>query len=170
MPDWVVAYVRYVDAINARIGRFTMYGIVLLLAILLYAAVSKAVLNISPIWTVEMAQFTLTAYYLLGGAYSFQNGAHVRMDLFYSRWSPRTQALVDCITVIGLLVYLVILLYGAVESTIYVFETGQQHPSAWRPYLWPIRSIMSIGIAMMLLQAISTMFKDIAILRGRPVR
>ena len=32
-----------------------------------------------------MAQFLLAAYYLLGGAYSMQLDAHVRMDLLYSR-------------------------------------------------------------------------------------
>lgn len=169
MPSAIVIFVRRVDAMNRWIGRLVIYLVVLLLGILIYAALSKAAFNIAPIWTIEMAQFTLTAYYMLGGAYSFQNGAHVRMDLFYSRWSPKTKALVDCLTVIGLLVYLGVLLYGAVESTYYVFETGQRRPSAWQPHLWPIRSIMAIGIAMMLLQALSTFFKDLAIVRGKPI-
>ena len=45
-----------------------------------------------------MAQFMLTAYYILGGGYSMQIDAHVRMDVFYSRWSPRKQALADALT------------------------------------------------------------------------
>jgi TRAP-type mannitol/chloroaromatic compound transport system permease small subunit len=147
-----------------------MYLVLLLMGILLYAAFSKAALGQSPIWSVEMAQFTLTAYFMLGGAYGFQNEGHVRMDLFYSRWSPRTQALVDCITVIGLVVYLGVLLYGGIESTFYAFETGQTRPSAWKPYLWPIRTIMCIGIFLLLLQTISTLIKDIAIVRGEPIR
>ena len=169
MPRAVIAYVRFVDAMNRRIGRLVIYLVVLLLGILLYAAFSKAAFNTSPIWTVEMAQFTLTAYYMLGGAYSFQNGAHVRMDLFYSRWSLRKRALFDSITVLGLLVYLAVLLLGAVESTSYVMETGQRRPSAWQPYLWPIRLTMSVGIFMLLLQATSALFKDIALVRGKPI-
>jgi TRAP-type mannitol/chloroaromatic compound transport system permease small subunit len=169
MPTWIINFVRYVDAFNRRIGRLTMYGVLLLMAVLLYAAFSKAAFSISPIWTVEMAQFTLTAYYMLGGPYSFQNEGHVRMDLFYSNWSPRTQALVDCVTVIGLIVYLLVLLRGGIDSTYYAFATGQHRPSAWAPPLWPIRSIMCIGIFLMLLQALSTMFKDIAIYRGKPI-
>jgi TRAP-type mannitol/chloroaromatic compound transport system permease small subunit len=169
MPQSIVRFVTVVDNFNYRVGRLTMYLIVLLLGILLYAAFSKAAFDISPIWTVEMAQFTLTAYYMLGGAYSFQNGAHVRMDLFYSHWQPRTRAIVDCFTVIGLLVYLGVLLFGAIESTIYVFETGQRRPSAWQPYLWPIRMIMAAGVLLMLLQALSAFFKDLALARGKPI-
>jgi TRAP-type mannitol/chloroaromatic compound transport system permease small subunit len=169
MPDAIVAFVRFVDGLNRRIGRLVIYLAILLLGILLYAAFSKAAFAISPIWTVEMAQFTLTAYYMLGGAYSFQNEAHVRMDLVYSNWSAKTRALVDCLTVLGLLVYLGVLLFGAAESTYYVFETGQRRPSAWQPYLWPIRLIMTIGIAMMALQALSALCKDIAVVRGKPI-
>lgn len=169
MPKAIVSFVRFVDAINRGVGRATIYLVVLLLGILLYAAFSKAAFNTSPIWTVEMAQFTLTAYYMLGGAYSFQNGAHVRMDLFYSRWSIKRRAAVDAITVIGLITYLVVLLIGAIESTYYVMETGQRRPSAWQPMLWPIRLIMSVGILMLLLQAISAFIKDIATWRGKPI-
>jgi TRAP-type mannitol/chloroaromatic compound transport system permease small subunit len=169
MPRAIVAFVNFVDAWNRRIGRFAMYLVVLLLGILLYAALSKAAFDISPIWTVEMASFTLTAYYMLGGAYSFQNDAHVRMDLFYGNWSPRARAMVDAFTVLGLLLYLSVLLLGAVESTIYAVETGGRRPSAWQPYLWPIRAIMAAGALLMLLQALSAFFKDVAIVRGRPI-
>lgn len=169
MPRVIVAYVRYVEAFNRRVGKFAMYLILVLLGILLYAAFSKAAFNISPIWTIEMAQFTLTTYYMLGGAYAFQNNALVRMDLFYSHWRPRTRAIVDCLTIVGLLIYLGVLLYGAVVSTQYTFEVGQRRPSAWQPYLWPIRTIMSVGIFLMLLQAIATFFKDLAIARGKPI-
>jgi TRAP-type mannitol/chloroaromatic compound transport system permease small subunit len=169
MPKPIIAYVRYVEAFNRRVGKLAMYLILVLLGILLYAAFSKAAFRISPIWTIEMAQFTLTAYYVLGGPYAFQNEALVRMDLFYSRWKPRTRAIVDCITIIGLLIYLGVLLYGAVVSAHYAFETGQRRPSAWGPELWPIRTIMSIGILLMLLQAIATFLKDLATARGKPI-
>jgi TRAP-type mannitol/chloroaromatic compound transport system permease small subunit len=169
MPDLVVRYVRFVDALNRGVGRVVMWGVVVLLGILLYAAFSKAAFRISPIWTVEMAQFTLTAYYLLGGGFTLQNGAHVRMDLFYSNWTPRTRAVVDALTILCLIVYLAVLLYGAFKSTWFVIENGQRRPSAWRPYLWPIRSVMTVGILLMLMQATAIFCRDIAEARGRPI-
>ncbi|MEZ5774115.1 MAG: TRAP transporter small permease subunit [Hyphomicrobiaceae bacterium] len=169
MPRAVRGFVHFVDRFNRWIGRIAMFLIVLLLAILLQAAFYKTAFDVSPIWTVEMAQFTLTTYYMLGGAYSMQNGAHVRMDLFYGRWRPRTRAIVDAITVLCLIFYLVILLWGALESARYVFETGQRRPSAWHPELWPIRSIMAFGVFLMLLQSLSIFFKDLATALGEPL-
>ncbi len=43
---------------------------------------------------------------------------------------------------------------------------GERSSSAWRPYIWPIKTIMVVGILLMLLQSISELFKDILRLRG----
>jgi TRAP-type mannitol/chloroaromatic compound transport system permease small subunit len=40
---------------------------------------------------------------------------------------------------------------------------------SWRPYMWPIKLIMIIGIFLMLLQAVSELFKDILRLRGEEI-
>jgi len=136
------------------------------MGVLLMSSVSRTALNISFIWTVEMAQFMLAAFYLLGGGYSMQINSHVRMDLLYSRWSPRGQALADTITSVFLIFYLVVLLIGAVSSTNYAITYGQKNYSSWAPALSPIKIIMTIGIAMMLLQATAMFFRDVATVRG----
>ena len=64
-----------------------------------------------------------------------------------------------------LIFYLGVLLYGAVDSTSYSLQYGERNPTVWRPYLWPIKSIMTVGFFLMLLQAISELFKDIAKIR-----
>ena len=143
-----------------------MYGIFVMMAILLWSSFSKAFL-LPSLWTLEMAQFAMVAYFILGGPYSLQMGSNVRMDLFYGEWSDRKKACMDCFTVLFLLVYLGVLLWGGIESTLYSFKYGgERSPTAWRPYLWPIKVAMCIGIFLMLLQAISELFKDILRLRG----
>ncbi len=166
MPKAVKLYVRYVDAVSRVIGRITMYLIFAMMGILLFGAISRSFFNVPFIWVVEMAQFVMTAYYLLGGAYSIQLDSHVRMDLLYGRWSPRTKAMVDAVTGCLLIFYLIILLYGGVSSTQYALEYGQKNYSVWAPPLAPIKIIMTIGIAMMLLQIIATLFKDLEKAKG----
>ena len=165
MPKWIKAYVRFVDALNYRVGRFSMYLLFVLMGILLWSSISN-ILRQNAIWTLEMAQFTMVAYYMLGGPYSLQLDSNVRMDLLYHRWSDRTKAWFDAFSVFALLFYLGVLLYGAVESTIYSLEYAERSPTAWRPYIAPIKIIMCVGIFLMLLQAIAFFFKDVAKLRG----
>jgi TRAP-type mannitol/chloroaromatic compound transport system permease small subunit len=169
MPSAIKAYVRYVEAINRATGRFAMYSIFAIMGVLLLSSASRTFFNVSFIWTVEVAQFLLTAYYLLGGGYSMQLDSHVRMDLLYSRWSPRTQALADVLTAAFLIFYLVFLLVGGVSSTLYALEYGQKNYSSWAPPLAPIKIVMTIGITLMLLQVVAVFFKDLAKARGEPL-
>ena len=164
-------YVRLVDGFNYRLGRIMMYGIFVLMGVLAWSTLSKVAFTPS-LWTLEMAQFVMVGYYILGGPYSIQMGSNVRMDLFYGDFSPRRKAWFDAFTVFFLLVYLGILLWGGIESTQYAFSYGgERSPSAWRPYMWPVKVVMCIGIFLMLLQALSELFKDIIFLRTgeRPV-
>ncbi len=164
----MIAYVRGVEALNYRVGRFAMYLLFVIMAILLYSSATK-LMRVPSLWTLEMAQFTLVAYYLLGAPYSIQLGANVRMDLLYSRYSPRGQAIWDVFTVFALLFYLVVMLWGAIDSTIYSFEFGERSPTAWRPYLWPIKVVICVAFALMILQALAQLVRDFAILRGQPI-
>lgn len=188
-------YIRVVDAINYRLGRIVMYGIFVMIGILLWSSISKTFF-LPSLWTLEVAQFAMVAYYILGGPYSIQLGSNVRMDLFYANWSVRKKARFDAVTVLFLIFYLGVLLYGGIGSTAYslghwndepltffgqiagAFFTGgpeaageiigraERSPTAWRPFLWPIKLVLCIGIFLMLLQAVSELFKDIACIRG----
>ena len=169
MPKSIRTYVRWVDAVNRLVGRAMMYLIFVMVGILLWSSISRGLFDISYIWSVEMAQFMLTAYYILGGGYSMQLDSHVRMDLFYSRWSPRRQALADALTSSFLIFYIVFLLVGGISGTIYAIEYNQKNYSSWAPPLAPIKIIMCIGIVLMLLQVVAVFFKDVARPRGEPL-
>ena len=165
-----------------------------MMGILLWSSISKTFFFPS-LWTLEMAQFAMVAYYIMGGPYSIQLGSNVRMDLFYGSWSDKKKAQVDAITILFLLFYLGVLLAGGVSSTAYSlghyggepftffgnlaysFLTGgisgaeevlgrmERNSTAWRPMIWPIKSIMVVGIFLMLLQAVSELFKDLEKIR-----
>lgn len=162
-------YVRWVDAFNYRVGRIAMYLLFPMGAILLYSTIMRVIFGIPINWVMEMSQFMLSAYYLLGGAYSLQIDAHVRMDLFYGSMKPRTRAITDAFTILFVIFYLVVLFGGGLSSTNYAIQYNQTNYTAWAPVMWPIKSIMTFGVFLMLLQAISTFFKDLAIARGKPI-
>lgn len=167
MPRAIKAYVRFVDAINRTVGRVTLYLIFVMMGILLFSAFSRTVLDVPHNWMIEMAQFTMAAYYLLGGGYSMQLHAHVRMDVLYSKLPPKRRAFTDSITAFFLIFYLIILFYGGLSSTEYAIQYNQKNYSAWAPPMAPIKIIMTFGIFLMLLQAVALFFRDLAAVRGK---
>ncbi|MGH6931464.1 MAG: TRAP transporter small permease subunit [Dongiaceae bacterium] len=166
MPKAVKIYVHYVDLVSRTVGRFAMLLIFAMMGILLLSSVSRTFFNVSYIWVVEVAQFLLAAYYILGGGYSMQMESHVRMDILYGQFSPKRKAISDVLSAILLLAYLIFLLYGGISGTVYALRYGQVNYSSWAPPLAPIKIIMCIGITLMLLQVIAQFFKDLAKARG----
>lgn len=189
------AYIRAIDAMNRFIGRIAMYLIFALVGVLLWSSISKTFF-LPSLWTLESAQFVMVAYYVLGGPYSIQLGSNVRMDLFYGDWSLKTKAWFDAFTVLFLMFYLGVLLYGGVSSMAYslgyfglepftyfkelfvaLITEGpsaageklgylERSSTAWRPYLWPVKTILVFGVFMMLLQCLAELFRDIGRIRG----
>jgi TRAP-type mannitol/chloroaromatic compound transport system permease small subunit len=168
MPQFLRTYVRVVEAVNYRVGRMTMYMIFVMMAVLLWSSVSKTFF-LPSLWTLEISQFLMVAYYMLGGPYSLQLGSNVRMDLLYSSWSDRTKAWADAITVLALMFYLGVLLYGGISSTTYALVYGERSHTAWRPYMAPIKIVMCVAVVLMLLQATAIFLKDLARIRGEEI-
>jgi len=162
MPTIIRYYVNSIDYISIKTGRVTMYLVFVMMFILILSFVTRNIINIPLIWIIEMAQFVMTGYYLLGGGYSMLTDDHVRMDLIYSKFSDKTKALLDSFTSVFLIFYLVVLLIGSISSLTYTIDTNQRLFTAWAPYVWPIKSIMTFGILLMLLQSIAIFFKDLA--------
>jgi len=173
-------YIRAADADNYRLGRVMMYFIFLLMGILLWSSVSKTFF-VPALWTLEVAQFAMVAYYILGGPYSIQMGSNVRMDLLYGEWSTRRKAWFDLVTVCFLIFYLCVLLYGAVSSTAYSLGYWKSEPfsflagiiigteevgtlerssSVWRPYFWSLKVVMIVGFYLLLLHCVSELSMD----------
>ena len=169
MPSIIKYYVNTIDYISLKTGRATMYLVFVMMFILILSFVTRNIINIPLIWIIEMAQFVMTGYYLLGGGYSMLTDDHVRMDLIYSKLKDKTKALLDSLTSVFLVFYLVVLLIGSISSLTYTIETNQRLFTAWAPYVWPIKSIMAFGILLMLLQSIAIFFKDVAKVLDREI-
>lgn len=169
MPKPLINFIKAIDWVNYYVGRFAMLLLFVMMAVLLWSSFSKAFLTPS-LWTLEVAQFLMIGYFVLGGPYAMQMGSDVRMDLFYGDWSPKTKAAVDSITILALLFYLAVLLYGGIQSTEYALKYDERSATAWRPQMAPIKIAICIGVALMFLQAIASWFRHIATLRNVEIK
>jgi len=161
----IKGYVDGITATSTAVGKFAMYLIFPMIGILMFETISRTIFNKPWIWSVEMAQFVMAAYYTLGGAYTLILDGHVRMDLFYARWSPKNKALADALTFSIVIFYLVLLLVGGVMSLQYSIKYNQKSYSSWAPTVTPIKIIMVFGMVLMTLQVIAEFFRDLGKIR-----
>lgn len=166
MPAVIRHYVRIVDKISNYVGYAAMSLVFVMIGVLLLDAVTRNVIRMPLHWCVEFAQFTLAAYYFMGGAMTLKNDEHVRLDLVYSRLSNKGREWIDILTSGCLIFYLSIMLIGAISSLKYAIATNEKRFSIWNPSMIPIKTLMVACLVLMILQAISLLFKHIAAVRG----
>lgn len=169
MPHLIRAYVRIVDRVSDYVGYLAASLIFFMGATLILDAVTRNVLNIPVHWAIELTQFTLAAYYFMGGPITLKNNEHVRMDLWYASMSDRGKARLDLFTVWCMIFYLGVMLVGSISSLQYAISTNEKRFSMWNPSVIPIKALLTACLVLMLLQAFALVFKHIATLRGKPL-
>jgi len=100
--------------------------------------------------------------YVLGWGYVYRHDRHVRVDVFYARWSPRRKALIDVIgSLIWLLPWLALLLFISGKWAWESYATSEWWAlTYWRPPLWPMRATIFVGVVLLALQSLAQLFRS----------
>lgn len=169
MPQVIRSYVRIVDRMSDYVGYLAAALIFVMGGTLLLDAVTRNILNIPVHWAIEFTQFTLAAYYFMGGPITLKNNEHVRMDLWYANLTERGKAKLDLVTVWCMIFYLGVMLVGSISSLEYAIATNEKRFSMWNPSVIPIKALLTVCLVLMLLQAFSLVFRHVATLRGERI-
>src|SRR5688572_8115996 len=112
-------------------------------------------------WAFELGYMVMGAHFLIGFAYTLREREHVRVDIFYARFSPRTRALIDALTYLVLLLPLAAWLSVAFgEKVLKAYESQERSGmSAFNPVLWPFRLVMCAAFVLLTLQALAELIR-----------
>jgi TRAP-type mannitol/chloroaromatic compound transport system permease small subunit len=110
------------------------------------------------------------AQFMLAAAYTLLRGGHIRTDVFYERWSPRTRAIVDGVSyVLFFFPGMLFILYAGGAEAWNSWVIGERSDwTPWRPVLYPLKAMIPLSAALMLLQGVSELVKCARVIRGRP--
>ena len=145
------AYIRFVDGLNERVGRVVSWLTAVLVAVVCYDVFTRYV----AVQELEWHLFALI--FLLGAAYSLKHDQHVRVDVFYSRFSPRKQAWVNLIgSVLFLIPFCVIVIVSSQYFVVSAFHIGETSPDpGGLPARWVLKAAIPLGFVLLLLQGLS---------------
>lgn len=153
---------RLADLLSEHFGRLAALLILPGIGFTLYEVVMRYFFNAPTIWVNETVQILFGFYFLLGGAYTLLHGGHVRVDLVVHMLSPRAVRRVNVFGLIVSIFYLLALLWfsglQAVDSIAYL----EKAESAWAPYIYPVISAAPVAAALMILQAISLIVREVS--------
>jgi len=153
--------VQAIEALNGAVGRVSAVSLLGLIGLVVWEVFQRYVLQAPTTWSNELVSYIFAGYILLGGGYTLMHRDHVAMDIVYARLSPRTQATLDVLTAGFVIIYCAVLLRETAVMTYEAWETGQRAGSDWSPPLFPIYLVLPVGAALILLQAIAKLLRDL---------
>jgi TRAP-type mannitol/chloroaromatic compound transport system permease small subunit len=158
-----------IDDISDATAAVIIYLVVALTLVLGYEIIARYAFNSPTKWAFDISYMLGGTFFLFGQAYALRHRRHVRIDILSSRFSTRTQAAVDVICYlvfffplwIGMLVYL----YPYVMFSWSVQERSMQ--SYWQPLIYPFKTLMPIGLFLLVLQGVADFVRKLMTLLGK---
>lgn len=156
-----------IDRLNEIIGRAV--GWLILLAVVISAgnAVVRKVLNTSSNAWLELQWYLFGAAFLLAAAYTLKQNEHVRIDIVYGIWSRRVQHWIDLLGhILFLMPFVALMIWYFVPWVSRSIATGEVSTNSGGLIIWPAKTLLLVGFALLALQGISEIIKKIAVMAG----
>ena len=154
---------RLIDWISDRFGFIAKWAIFLACIISAANAVVRYMANYSSNAFLEIQWYLFGAAVMLGAAQVLRVNEHIRVDVFYSRYSGRTQALVD---LAGLMLFMlpsmVVMIYFAWPLFVKMYLTGEVSNNAGGLIRWPAMLLLPLGFGLLFAQGVSETIKRVA--------
>ena len=163
------AYIRFADGLNERVGRAIAWLTAVLVAVVCYDVFTRYLLENSLVAVQELQWHLFALIFLIGAAYSLKHDNHVRVDLFYSRFSRRKQA---CVNLVGNLLFLIpfclIVIVSSQSFVANAFRIGEISPDpGGLPARWVLKAAIPLGFFFLLLQGLALACRSLLTILGR---
>lgn len=159
---------RWVDALSEAAGRVAAVLAVALVLLVAGLVVARYGAGVGSVAVQEAVLWLHAALFLLGLSFALRHDAHVRVDVFSQRWSPRTRARVEFAAGLLLLlpfcVFIVAMSWDYVASSWAVRE-GSRDPGGL-PGWYLLKSLLPLSAALLLLQGLALTLRALARARG----
>ena len=172
-PAGALRLAHAIDRLTGRIGRAASWLTVLTVLIAAGNALARylgrfvGVPLSSNVW-LELQWYLFSLVFLLAIAWAVERDAHVRVDVVSARLPPRARAWIDLLGHLLLLFpFTIALLWATLPSVRASWAVRERSPDLGGLLRYPLKTVVPIALALLLLQGVSQVIKDLARLRGR---
>jgi TRAP-type mannitol/chloroaromatic compound transport system permease small subunit len=157
-------HTRFTDAIewvNVKAGEYVAYWAVISVFVYYYEVTARFLFNSPTNWVHESMFLMYGMQYMISGAYAYREDQHVRVDVLYTKLSPRGKAIADIISSVFFFIFALTLLWTGGRFAMDAVNNHETSFTEWGIQYWPVKLMMPIGAALLVLQGVSKLIKDI---------
>ncbi len=156
-------FIYGVDLLSRTIGHAFAWCIIILTFGTSYEVFVRYILNAPTSWAFDFSYTMYGAMFFMAGAYTLSRGGHVRADMFYRLWQPRTQAWVEVVLYVlfffpGILA-LMISGWDYGFNSMKIREVSVNSPAGVP--IWPLKMLIPMGAGLLALQGVAEVLRCI---------
>ena len=157
------ATIGVVDTFSEWSGKTVAWLILPLVFGLTYEGFARYLFNAPTLWAFDLSYMLYAAIFMLGAHYTLLKGAHIRTDMLWDKFTPRTKGRIDTIAyVFFFFPAMIMLFYASVDEAWHAWKLGElSEQTAWRPVLWPFKAIVPLTALLLMIQGVSELLKSI---------
>lgn len=159
------AFNRAISHLNGMAGEMVAYWSLIAVFVYYYEVLARYVFNSPTNWAHEAMFLMFGMQYLIAGGFCLRENAHVRVDVIYTQFSKQTKALMDVVTSVFFFIFVLTLLGTGWIFFHDAYAINEVSFTEWAIHYWPIKFALPLGAALLLLQGVAQLVKDIAVLR-----
>jgi len=162
---------KIIDTVCEWSGKTGRWAVVALILALSHEVIARHIFDAPTIWAADMSSMLGGTIAALGWSYTHRFNGHVRVDVIYTRLSPRNKAIIDVLgTLILFFPLLFLLTRQAMIKMMFSWSMGERlSMSYWYPPAAPIRGVVLIGLSLFALEGLSKFIRDVYLLvRNKP--
>ncbi|PIY08271.1 MAG: C4-dicarboxylate ABC transporter permease [Flexibacter sp. CG_4_10_14_3_um_filter_32_15] len=158
--------IKAIDKFIDKVGELTQWFASILVLLVCVDVILRYTIGFSSAFLSELEWHIFSFFFLVGAAYTLKDDKHVRVDVFYARFSEKRKALVNLFgTLLFLIPFCVVIIKGGVPYTEFAFRLSETSPDpGGLPARFVVKSFIVVGFGLLLLQGISLVLKSIFIL------
>ncbi len=147
---------KLVDSISNWAGIIASWAGLALVLTIVYEVIARYIFNAPTIWGYEVGIFLGMCLYCFGYTYTEYKHGHVRVDVFYTKWSPRGQAIADTISSIFFFIPTIgLVLFFAFKKMWWSWIVMEKSVEGyWYPPWYPTRTLIFLGFAFLFMQGL----------------
>ena len=159
--------IHTIDTISEFSAKAIIWLVLILTAIISYEIFSRYVLNAPTKWAFDLSYMIGGTFFILGEAWTLKRKQHVRIDIFYGRFSTKTKAFINIVFYLCFFFPLWGgILWALIPYVQFSWEIGERSMQGyWQPVIYPFKTVMPVGVALLLLQGIAEMLRNIVVIR-----
>ena len=163
----VERFLHTIDGISTWVGKAAAWLIVALTAVVCIEVVKRYLLNAPTAWIFDLDNMLYGTLFMLAGAYTLSQNAHVRGDFLYSSMRPRTQAALDLILyVVFFIPGIAALIYAGWDFAEISWRIREHsNVTAEGPPVYPFKTLIPIAGALVMLQGAAEIVRCVICLK-----